>query len=61
MVYLDTNCVIYLVEQNPTWLPKVTVRIARLRAAHDQLVIGDLTRAECLVGPFLIHTLDETV
>ncbi len=50
--YLDTNIVIYLVEQNPTWFSKVVARLAPLRAAGDQLVIGDLTRAECLVGPF---------
>jgi predicted nucleic acid-binding protein len=52
-VYLDTNCVIYLVEKNPTWLAKVVARLAHFRAANDQLAIGDLTRAECLVGPFI--------
>ena len=51
-VYLDSNCVIYFVERNPTWWPKVVARIARFRAAGDQLVVGDLTQAECLVGPF---------
>jgi hypothetical protein len=53
MVYLDTNCVIYLVERNPTWLAKVVSRLTHFRAAGDRLVVGDLTRAECLVGPFL--------
>ena len=52
IVYLDTNCVIYFVERNPTWWPKVTARVAGLRAAKDELAVGDLTRAECLVGPF---------
>ena len=52
MVYLDTNCVIYFVEQNPAWVSKVITRFTGFRAANDQLVIGDLTRAECLVGPF---------
>lgn len=51
-VYLDSNCVIYFVERTPSWWPKVVARIARLRAASDQLVVGDLTQAECLVGPF---------
>ncbi len=53
MVYLDTNIVIYFVEQTPAWLPKVVARFARFRAAGDRLVISDLTWAECLVGPFL--------
>src|SRR5205807_1296578 len=44
---------IYLVERNPTWLAKIVARLARCRAAGDRLVVGDLTRAECLVGPFL--------
>ena len=52
MVYFDTNCVIYFVERKPIWLAKVVARIASLRAAKDELVVGDLTRAECLVGPF---------
>ena len=52
IAYLDTNCVIYFVERNPAWWPKVVARIARLRAGGDELAVGDLTRAECLVGPF---------
>jgi predicted nucleic acid-binding protein len=52
MVYLDTNCVIYFVERNPTWWPKVTARITHFRAAKDELTVGDLTRAECFVSPF---------
>jgi predicted nucleic acid-binding protein len=59
MVYLDTNCVIFFVEQVPPWLSKIIARFARFRAANDQLVVGDLTRAECLVGPFT--TGDTTV
>ncbi len=33
-VYLDTNCIIYFVENNPVWFSKVVTRIARLRAVH---------------------------
>lgn len=58
-VYLDSNCVIYFVDRNPTWWPKVVARIARFRAVGDQLVVGDLTQAECLVGPF--KTRDTTL
>ena len=53
MVYLDTNCVIYFVEQNPAWVSKVIARLTRFRAANDRLGVGDLTWAECLVGPFV--------
>ena len=52
MVYLDTNCVIYFVERNPAWVPKVIARLTRFRAANHRLAVGDLTWAECLVGPF---------
>jgi predicted nucleic acid-binding protein len=51
-VYLDTNCVIYFVENHPIWCPKVTARIAKCRLASDDVAVGDLARAECLVGPF---------
>jgi predicted nucleic acid-binding protein len=51
-VYFDTNCIIYFLENNPTWFPKVVARITALRAAGDELAVGDLARAECLVGPF---------
>ena len=50
-VYLDTNCVIYLVENHPVWCAKVVARIASIRSAGDQLAVGDLARAECLVAP----------
>lgn len=52
IVYLDTNCVIYFVERTPAWHPRVVTRLARCRAAKDELAVGDLTRAECFVVPF---------
>jgi predicted nucleic acid-binding protein len=51
-VYLDTNCVIYLVEQNPVWGPKVVNRLAALRQAGDAIATSDLSRTECLAHPF---------
>jgi hypothetical protein len=51
IVYLDTNVVIYTVEQNPVFGPKVRTRLAAARAAGDTLMLSDLTRMECLVGP----------
>ena len=52
MVYLDVNCVIYLIEQNPVWGPKVVNRLAALRKAGEEIATSDLARAECLVHPF---------
>ncbi|HEX5272599.1 MAG TPA: type II toxin-antitoxin system VapC family toxin [Gemmataceae bacterium] len=51
MICLDTNCVIYLVENNPVWGPKVVARLAKARAAGDTIAVCDLARSECLVGP----------
>lgn len=50
--YLDTNCVIYFVENHPVWCPKVIARITSIRSNKDEMTVSDLTRAECLVGPF---------
>ncbi|MFO0842435.1 MAG: PIN domain-containing protein [Gemmataceae bacterium] len=52
-VYVDANCVIYFVEQNATWFGRVASRLAALHSAGDLIAVSDLTRAECLVGPFL--------
>jgi predicted nucleic acid-binding protein len=51
IICLDTNCVIYLIEKNPVWEPKVVARLAAARAGGDQLAVCDLARAECLIGP----------
>jgi predicted nucleic acid-binding protein len=52
IVCLDANCVIYLVESDPTWFPKITARLAALRAAGDEIAVSDLCRTECLAAPF---------
>jgi hypothetical protein len=60
IVCLDTNIVIYLVEANPVWTPKATVRFNALLAAGDQLALCDAARLECLVKPFASgNTADE--
>ena len=51
MICLDTNCVIYLLEKNPVWEPKVVSRLAAALAAGDVIAVCDVARAECLVGP----------
>jgi predicted nucleic acid-binding protein len=51
IVCLDADCTIYFVEQNPVWGPKVTARLAALRAAGDDIAVSDLARTECLKKP----------
>jgi predicted nucleic acid-binding protein len=51
IVCMDADCTIYLVEQTAVWGPKVTVRVAQLRAAGDEIAVSDLARTECLAGP----------
>ncbi len=52
-VYLDANCVIYLVELNPIWAPKLLARVSSLRSAGSRVAVGDLARTECLAQPLL--------
>jgi predicted nucleic acid-binding protein len=51
IVCLDADCTIYFVEQNPVWGPRVTARLAALRAAGNEIAVSDLARTECLAGP----------
>jgi uncharacterized protein len=51
LICLDTNCVIYLIEQHTVWGLKVGSRLATARAAGDEIAASDLARTECLVGP----------
>jgi hypothetical protein len=51
IVCLDSNVVIYLVENDPAWGPKAANRVAALRANGDELAVSDLTRLECRVKP----------
>lgn len=50
-IYLDANIVIYLIEQPPTWGPRAAARVAAASAGGDQVVMSDLHRLECRVGP----------
>jgi predicted nucleic acid-binding protein len=51
IVYLDTNIVIYAVEDPPIWGPQALARLTTLQAKGDTPMVSDLTRMECLVGP----------
>ena len=51
IVCLDTNIVIYYVEQHPNWAPKVDARLRSVASSGDTLALCDAARLECLVGP----------
>jgi predicted nucleic acid-binding protein len=51
IVFLDTNVVIYAVEDPPVFGARATARLGALRGAGDSFMVSDLTRMECLVGP----------
>ncbi len=50
IVCLDSDCTIYLVEQNPIWGPIVAARLAAL-GESDAIAVSDLVRTECFAGP----------
>jgi uncharacterized protein len=47
LIYLDSNIVIYLIEQSPSFGARATARITALTAAGDAIVVSDLSRLEC--------------
>ena len=51
IVCLDTNFVVYLIEAVPVWGPKAAGRLARLRAASEEIAICAATLLECLLKP----------
>ena len=51
ILFLDTNIVIYVVEGHPIFGLPSQIRLATARMAGDTVMISDLTRMECLVGP----------
>ena len=59
VVCLDANIVIYYVERNPVWEPKVAARFKAFAASGETLAVSDAARLECLVGP--LQSADSTV
>ncbi len=51
IVYLDTNVVIYAIELHAVFGIPAQSRLASSLAVGDSLMISDLVRMECLVGP----------
>jgi len=50
-IYLDSNVVIYYIEGDPIWEPKVKQRLLRAASSGDVLAVSDAVRFECLVMP----------
>ena len=51
ILFLDTNVVIYAVENPLVFGPKASARLAMARTAGDAFMISDLVRMETMVGP----------
>jgi predicted nucleic acid-binding protein len=51
LIYLDTNIVIYAVENPPVFGGRATARLAAARANGDGLMVSDLNRLECRSRP----------
>ena len=51
-VYLDTNVLIYLIENHPSYRDKIVALIAELDELNCEIITSELTLAECLVKPF---------
>lgn len=50
-IFLDTNIIIYFIQNPPGWGPRAAARLAALRSAGDTPVVSDLRRLECRVKP----------
>ena len=51
LIYLDTNIVIYAVENPAQFGPKAQARLQAAQARGDSLVFSDLVRLECRCHP----------
>jgi predicted nucleic acid-binding protein len=50
-LYLDSNIIIYLVEQEPHYYPVLSALLARAEAGHIELISSEIAILECLVVP----------
>jgi uncharacterized protein len=57
IVFLDTNIVVYFVENTPGFGTRAVQAISQLRAAGHSLAISDLVRMECRVHPIRLNDL----
>ncbi len=52
IVYLDSNIIIYVIENHPVFGAQARSRLARIRAGGDEVAASDASRLECLVLPY---------
>jgi predicted nucleic acid-binding protein len=52
LIYLDTNIVVYTVENTPGFGPKARLRLDTARRSGDHFAVSDLVRMECCSHPF---------
>jgi uncharacterized protein len=55
LIFLDSNIVIYLIEQPADWGIAASARVETILDAGDQMVVSDLVRMECRVRPLALH------
>jgi len=55
MIFLDANPVIYLIENPPTYGPRITARVTILLESGERLAVSDLVRMECQVGSLKVN------
>jgi uncharacterized protein len=58
LIFLDTNVVIYLIEQPAVWGPRAATWVGDARAKGERFAVSDLVRMECRVKP---RALGDTV
>ena len=51
LIFLDTNIIIYLIEQPALWGSRAMARIVTIRAMGHPMAVSDLVRLECRVKP----------
>jgi len=59
LVFVDANILIHHLESTPNLGTRASARLAALHAAGDRIVVSDLIRLECRVGP--LKTGNETL
>jgi len=50
-IFVDSNIIIYLIEQPEGWGPRAAIRFRAIRDRGDEVVVSDLVRMECRIGP----------
>ena len=57
LVYLDTNIVVYLIEQSPDFGPRAATLVEDLKECGHGLAVSHLVRMECKVAPLALGDL----